>query len=323
MKTYRRGNPLSQSGGRVGERLCWALGTLLLLGAIGPWVEGQWHRRPALSASAVGSRQTAQPADCLTTKSIEAIKPGDRVLSRDPATGTTTLKPVVEVYRRKADHLRILAIQSGSGVAQELRTTDNHPFWVPDTGWVDAGQLQAGQTLLQPDGSVAKVLSTRREEHPEGVPVFNFQTADYHTYFVAQSRDVPAVLAHNDCKGDIPKIEPGDEVPEGLSADATNPSYRTFKAGDSILEYAVNGSEMKVDWVESGNGGSLASMLKSVLSTEGQISKIVGYTTEKLGNASDAAVQRLGNQVANALGEGWTASVEWQGQKRYLILEQQ
>jgi hypothetical protein len=323
MKTYRRGGPLSQGGGRVGERLCWALGTLLLLGAIGPWVEGQWHRRPALSTPAVGSRQTAQPADCLTTKSIEAIKPGDRVLSRDPTTGTTTLKPVVEVYRRKADHLRILAIQSGSGAAQELRTTDNHPFWVPETGWVDAGQLQAGQTLLQPDGSVAKVLSTRREEHPEGVPVFNFQTADYHTYFVAQNSVASAVLVHNDCKSDIPKIEPADEVPQGLSADATNPSYRTFRSGESILEYAVNGSEMSVDWVQSESGGSVASMLKSVLSAEGHISKIVGYTTDKLGGASDAALQRLGNQVAHALGEGWTASIEATGNKRYLILEQQ
>ena len=39
---------------------------------------------------------------------------------------------------------------------------------------------------------------TERTEHPEGVPVFNFRVAEYHTYYVQGATGLtPPVLVHN------------------------------------------------------------------------------------------------------------------------------
>lgn len=201
MKRVFRQTCLPDNGARVGERLCWLLSGLLLLAAIGVCSSWRWSSTSTATASALQVRQLNQTADRLHTKSIEAIRPGDRVLARDPAAGTTQIKAVVATYRRTTDHLRIVGIQSANGETQELRTTDEHPFWVAGVGWVDAGQLRLGQSLCQQDDSFARVVTTRREEHPDGIPVFNLQTEDYHTYYAAQNPYAPAVLVHNACEG--------------------------------------------------------------------------------------------------------------------------
>ena len=217
MKHHSKGICTFGDGPRLGERLCWLASGLLLFGAIGCWSSWRWCPESSATASVLRSKAEASSAACLRTKSIEAIQPGDRVLACDATTGTTDVKPVVEVYRRTSDHVRIVEIRSAKGDVQALRTTDEHPFWVADVGWTDAGQLKAGQSLCQQDGSLARVVSTRREAHPEGVPVFNFQTEGHHTYFAAQNRTVPAVLVHNACgqtPGGIPR---GRWVPESTA----------------------------------------------------------------------------------------------------------
>jgi hypothetical protein len=76
------------------------------------------------------------------TRDIEKISEGDLVLARDERTGRLAPKRVVETYIRTSDHLRILQIRSSDGAkVQELKTTDEHPFWVQGLGWVEAGKL--------------------------------------------------------------------------------------------------------------------------------------------------------------------------------------
>jgi len=55
-----------------------------------------------------------------------------------------------------------------------------------------------GDRLLEPDGSWSQVLATAREEHPEGVAVFNFRVEQAHTYFVrAEGSTARPVWVHN------------------------------------------------------------------------------------------------------------------------------
>jgi hypothetical protein len=140
-----------------------------------------------------------KPASDRTTRNIEEIEEGDLVLSRDPETGEVAYKRVVEVFRRTSDHLRILTVRDPDGGEQEFSTTDEHPFWVPQTGWVKAGELRLGQHVEQDDGQLATVVATAYEPHPEGVTVYNFEVDDFHTYFVAQAGGIrgPPVLVHN------------------------------------------------------------------------------------------------------------------------------
>jgi hypothetical protein len=75
--------------------------------------------------------------------------------------------------------------------------TDGHPFWVDDEGgWVDAKELDAGDSLRTPDGALLEVIRTHR--HAEHAKVHNLTVAGVHTYYVeAGNADL---LVHN-CGG--------------------------------------------------------------------------------------------------------------------------
>jgi len=167
----------------------------------------------ALALAAVAVREPPAPAgmeardivrseSSVATKNIEDIVAGEHVLSRDHRTGEFVPKVVLRTVRRMSDHLRVVCLRSDrDGELQQIKTTDRHPFWVRDRGWVVAAQLKAGQQIVQSDGGAATVVSTRYEPYPEGIPVYNFEVADTHTCFVsAEGARAPPVLVHNtDC----------------------------------------------------------------------------------------------------------------------------
>jgi len=146
---------------------------------------------------AVASSGTSTAGPIYRTKNIEDLQVGDRVLAWDEATGRQALKPIDRTYRRVADHLRILTIRSSDGQTQTLRTTDEHPFWVPGKGWKKAGELAIGERLLAVDGRSTFVSSSLFEPHPEGVPVFNLRIEDSHTYYAAEKGSAEPILVHN------------------------------------------------------------------------------------------------------------------------------
>ena len=133
----------------------------------------------------------------LVAKNIEDLEVGDNVLAWDEATGRQELQPIDRTYRRIADHLRVLTIRSGDGREQILQTTNEHPFWLAGQGWVNAGDLEAGDNLLQPDGETATLIATAFEPHPEGMPVFNLRVEERHTYFVSDAGASSPLLVHN------------------------------------------------------------------------------------------------------------------------------
>jgi hypothetical protein len=110
---------------------------------------------------------------------------------------------------------------------------------------------------------------------------------------------------------------PEDAIPEGLSWDSDNPKYRRFKGVDGILEYTLDGDEITVDWV---SGRNAASMMKVVLDADGKgVTKISGYVTDKLADASQPALLRLGDLVAGRLGGLWTVSTQPIEGRRFLV----
>jgi intein/homing endonuclease len=64
-----------------------------------------------------------------------------------------------------------------------ISTTREHPFWVPDRGWVNAKDLVVGSLLQTED---ARVIDVDQVEKREGkFEVYNFNVEDFHTYFVS------------------------------------------------------------------------------------------------------------------------------------------
>ena len=190
---------MGQGSGRI--RLPWAVGFLMLgvsLLTARPWraESRQSDRIP----SAAPFRAAAASRPSRQTKSIEAIRPGDRVLARDDLTGSIEAKAVRAVRGRTSDHLRVLSIRGvNRRFAEEIRTTDNHPFWVIGKGWVEAGRLTRGEHLEGPEGAASVVDATRREAHPGGIRVYNIEVEGYHSYFVGRSAESGLVWVHNDC----------------------------------------------------------------------------------------------------------------------------
>jgi hypothetical protein len=204
-----------------------------------------------------GASATARLADSepYQTVNIEELAEGDTVLAQDPRTGEVQQKRVVRVYRRLSDHLRVLNIRGRDGTSRELKTTDDHPFWVvQDNDFKPAAELRPGDDFIGPDGEMQTLASTCREDYSDGVAVYNVETEDYHTYFVAaHGTRAPPSLVHN-C-----------DVTRG--ADQT----RVFWSGDGAREAAER-------WAKENNAATLG-MTDAGRGLE-QTTKGMNYLTE-------------------------------------------
>ncbi len=157
-------------------------------------------------------------------KKIEDIEEGDEVLARDQYDegDGVQLRKVTKLFRNASDHLRVVTIRDRDGNVETIRTTDEHPFWVESInggqgGWIAAKDLKGGDRLNEGDGSNdAIVLSSTRQEIPQGVEVYNFEVEGDHTYFVEDGVGrVTAVWVHNKCtisyvkgaKGKYPAVD--------------------------------------------------------------------------------------------------------------------
>ena len=184
---------------RVAIAACLLLGGLFSVRSLTTPVEATpaiAKAQPFAATSLAAEIPASQPK--LVTKNIEDIKAGDLVLARDEHGSSIGLKPVKEAYRRTSDHLRHLTFATTDGKQQTLSTTDEHPFWsVTAEAFVDAGTLELGHTVTNAEGLTQTFVASTREEFPDGIPVFNFQVSDFHTYFVAADSEKPMMLVHN------------------------------------------------------------------------------------------------------------------------------
>ena len=133
-------------------------------------------------------------------KRIDEIAVGDYVWSEDTVTGEQVLKRVSKVYVKETDHL----IHIGTSTGEDIETTENHPFYTEERGWVAASELEEGETLHTEDGSVVTVTYNQDEWLREPVKVYNLEVERLHTYYVTADR----VLVHNE-------YSVGDETPGG------------------------------------------------------------------------------------------------------------
>ena len=119
---------------------------------------------------------------------IENIKVGDKVFSQNTETGEQAVKTVVETYERQVTELVHLRIDG-----EDITTTHDHPFYVVNYGFKDAGKLSRQDKLFGNDGRVCPIddISFLSEETPR--TVYNFQVEDHHTYFVGYA----GILVHN------------------------------------------------------------------------------------------------------------------------------
>ncbi len=135
---------------------------------------------------------------------ISKLEPGDMVLARDELTGQETYQPVIDIFfSNHADQLELKLAKSLNGeVVETLITTDGHPFYLKDTGWVDASVLKVGDKIMTSGGNWLSVYHTERLE--QIAPAFNIEVTQAHTYFVGAEK----TWVHNGKKPNTLEVGP-------------------------------------------------------------------------------------------------------------------
>ncbi len=78
---------------------------------------------------------------------------------------------------------------------ETITTTPEHPFYIPQKGFVDAVDLRAGDQLLTVNGKYVIVEQIQHELFESPVKVYNFRVEKNHTYFVGNI----GIGVHNGC----------------------------------------------------------------------------------------------------------------------------
>ena len=196
------------------------------------------------------------------SKAIEDISAGDKVWAWDEKTGDIALKEVVETYINETDELIHVFVNG-----EEIISTPTHPFYSPVKGWTDACKLRAGDILVLVNGEYVVVEKVQHELLEAPIAVYNFQVADYHTYYVTAA----GILVHNKCAHG-----------NSLSTQKTNYGYQLQDANGNILKYGETlypDSRYSQSWLAN-NGYSMKIMVSGTKSAVHlwQHNMILNYT---------------------------------------------
>ena len=152
-----------------------------------PWCMIWEHEKKAHSEWTRISKCFAAGTPVLTPEGprpIEALRPGDRVLTADGPDRPPRPGPIRAVHRSNAD--RTLGLSIGGEVTV---TTEGHPLWKVDKGWTRAGDLRAGDAVATRAGRATLEAIEARS----GAEVWNLEVDDGATYLVGRS----GLVAHD------------------------------------------------------------------------------------------------------------------------------
>ncbi|WAX77181.1 HINT domain-containing protein [Streptomyces sp. KMM 9044] len=194
-----------------------------------------------------------------STRPIEKVRPGDKILATDPRTGKTSVQTATATIIGKGskDLVRItLTVHEGSTRRAEaiatVTATAGHPFWVPSLGvWIDAGELKPGQWLQTSSGTWIQIGAVEAWTARKAT-VHNLTVTDVHTYYVLAG-ETPVLVHNSNCPtsaangeklrrqlaeeaGQLPGIRSADDIfdtPSALRGGVTPDQVKPFFAGKS------------------------------------------------------------------------------------------
>lgn len=186
------------------------------------------------------------------------MRVGDFVKTRDQfaddESGTET-GVVTQLFVRERPGTLLLQFDSGDSI----ETTPEHPFFLDEGDWVEAGDLQVGQTVANLAGEPVRISAIVRLSEP--TTVYNFEVAGTHTYFVDAGEEV--LWVHNDCtpapnpggrRGSPEHVRQVDEVEKSLQARVDNDGWEHV-AGGSKKERLENGRYADL-WYKDADGNN-------------------------------------------------------------------
>ena len=159
-----------------------------------------------------------------TTKPIEDIKVGDKVLAYDEKTGKQGYKEVVRLFRNETKEWYHIFANG-----EEIICTSGHPFYVVGQEFVQAKALKSTDKLILSDGKSVVIEKIEKEELAIPETTYNFEVEDYHTYYVSKSN----VLVHNRC---VTAIKNDTTITRDIIGDGKYGTYDiTFNSGEYYI----------------------------------------------------------------------------------------
>lgn len=196
---------------------------------------------------------------------IETLQVGDLVLAKNEVTGEIAAKPITELVRPEPKPLFAVALRAAGGRVETLDATADHPWKVVGRGWVETGNLVAGDRIETAAGApltLETVTATNRT-----AAAYNLEVADFHTFLVGKDRAV----AHNGCFTAITDItSKGAKVANrqlsmSSSQFAKNLAANGFNARNlskGAVEYTKAGSDLRYVVRSSDTAGIAADAYK-------------------------------------------------------------
>jgi len=126
-------------------------------------------------------------------KPIEKFIGGEFVWSRDDITLEYDYKPVIGLSRTENQPIYEVVINHPNGKNETLETTQEHPFWVKDIGWLKASLLKSGMVVYDRNNDPLTIVS--QVLLAKVATVYNIEVESTHTYHVGEL----GVWVHNAC----------------------------------------------------------------------------------------------------------------------------
>ena len=120
-------------------------------------------------------------------KNIEDIRIGDYVYSYNLDTNKKELNKVLRTFIHQKDEIYTLKVNN-----QLIHTTEEHPFYVINKGWITVKDLDFNSQLLSLKRNQARIQSINKHNY-KNVYVYNIEVENNHNYLITTDE----ILVHN------------------------------------------------------------------------------------------------------------------------------
>ncbi|WP_339098536.1 polymorphic toxin-type HINT domain-containing protein [Candidatus Enterococcus palustris] len=133
-------------------------------------------------------------------KPIESIQIGDKVFAKHENSNIQSYEKVVQLFVSETS--KLVRIMVGNEI---IETTEEHPFYLLNKGWVKAKELMCNDNLIDSLGNTLPITDIQSICLNKPIKVYNFEVENAHTYFVSNL----SILVHNICDDALNKWHKG------------------------------------------------------------------------------------------------------------------
>lgn len=154
-------------------------------------------------------------------------------MARHDNSNVQSYEKVVQLFVSETSKLVRITVDN-----EMIDTTEEHPFYLPNKGWIKAKELTCNDDLIDSFGNTLSITDIQIISLNKPVKVYNFEVENAHTYFVSNL----SILFHNICDDALGKWHKGTF---GSVEDSLNYHFKKHgsEVGATSIEQYINKAE--------------------------------------------------------------------------------